>query len=127
MISEFYKDKSIFLTGCTGFVGKVVLEKFMHSLPEFKKIYVMVRAKRGFSAKERVQKEIFASPCFDGIRSRPDFEHMVNNKIHPIIGDICKERLAMSEEDRALLVRELDVVINMAASVDFVERLCDAL
>jgi thioester reductase-like protein len=45
-IREFYRDKTIFLTGTTGFVGKVVLEKFLRSLPVFRKIFVMVRAKK---------------------------------------------------------------------------------
>jgi hypothetical protein len=33
----------------------------------------------------------------------------------------------MKPEDRARLVEDLDVIINCAASVDFNERLCDAL
>ena len=33
----------------------------------------------------------------------------------------------MKPEDRKLLINELDVIINMAASVDFNERLCDAI
>ena len=28
-IREFYKNKTILLTGCTGFVGKVILQKFL--------------------------------------------------------------------------------------------------
>lgn len=47
MIRDFYKEKTIFLTGCTGFVGKVVLEKFINAIPDFKKIYVLIRNKRG--------------------------------------------------------------------------------
>jgi len=42
-IKEFYRDKTIFITGTTGFVGKVVLEKILRSLSNFKKIFVMVR------------------------------------------------------------------------------------
>lgn len=42
-IKEFYNDKTIFITGTTGFVGKVVLEKILRSLGNFKKIFVMVR------------------------------------------------------------------------------------
>ena len=48
-ITNFYRDKVIFITGTTGFVGKVVLEKLMRSCPEFKRIYIMVRAKKGLS------------------------------------------------------------------------------
>jgi len=42
-VRNFYKDKVIFLTGTTGFIGKVVLEKILRSCPDFKRIYVMVR------------------------------------------------------------------------------------
>jgi len=37
------------LTGATGFVGKVVLEKILRSLSDFNCIYLMVRAKKGLS------------------------------------------------------------------------------
>lgn len=47
MIKEFYKDKIILITGATGFVGKVLLEKFIRSIPDFKRIYIMIRPKKG--------------------------------------------------------------------------------
>ena len=28
-IKEFYKNKTIMITGCTGFIGKVILEKLL--------------------------------------------------------------------------------------------------
>ena len=48
-IKEFYEGKTIFLTGCTGFVGKVVLEKIIRTMPNFRKIFVMIRAKKNMS------------------------------------------------------------------------------
>ena len=45
----------------------------------------------------------------------------------PIEGDICKDLLAIKPEDRVLLTKELNIIINIAASVDFNERICDAL
>ena len=48
-IKEFYEDKTIMLTGCTGFVGKVVLEKIIRTMPNFRKIFVMIRAKKNMS------------------------------------------------------------------------------
>jgi alcohol-forming fatty acyl-CoA reductase len=59
MIKEFYKDKTIFLTGATGFLGKVVLEKFFRSLQEVRRIFILVRPKRGVQIMDRVMKEIF--------------------------------------------------------------------
>jgi fatty acyl-CoA reductase len=57
-IKGFYKDKTIFITGTTGFVGKVVLEKIMRSLGNYKKIYIMVRQKKGMTDLQRLE-EIF--------------------------------------------------------------------
>lgn len=127
MIREFYKDKTILMTGCTGFVGKVVLEKFIRSIGNFKKIYVLVRPKRGTHPMDRVWKDIFSSQCFDVVRKQQGFDDIVNSKIVPIEGDIIKENLAIKPQDREMLINELDVVINIAASVDFNERICDAL
>ena len=41
------------------------------------------------------------------------------SKITPVVGDLTKEGLAMSPEDRALLTENCDVIINSAASVSF--------
>ena len=52
---------------------------------------------------------------------------MINDKIVPIEGDINKDLLALKPEDRETLIRELDVLINCAASVDFNEQITDAI
>ena len=44
-LSEFYTGKTVLLTGATGFLGKVVLEKICRSLPVVKTIYVSVSPK----------------------------------------------------------------------------------
>ena len=57
-MQNFYRDKIIFITGTTGFVGKVVLEKILRSLSSFKMIYIMVRSKKGQTGQQRLA-EIF--------------------------------------------------------------------
>jgi alcohol-forming fatty acyl-CoA reductase len=47
------------LSGATGFLGKVILQKFFLALPDIKKIYILVRPKRGVKIMDRVMKEIF--------------------------------------------------------------------
>lgn len=49
-ISEAYHNKVLLLTGTTGFVGKVLLEKLLYSLPTIQKIYVVIRTKKGSTA-----------------------------------------------------------------------------
>lgn len=54
-ITSFYEDKVIFLTGGSGFLGKVIIEKLLRSCPNVKKIYVLLRSKKGRSSEERMK------------------------------------------------------------------------
>lgn len=54
-IANFYKDKTIFLTGGSGFMGKVLLEKLLYSCSDLKQIMILMRPKRGKSGAERVE------------------------------------------------------------------------
>ena len=42
MLTSFYEGKSILLTGSTGFVGKVVLEKILRTFPTVKTVYISI-------------------------------------------------------------------------------------
>lgn len=53
-IREFYAGKDILVTGATGFMGKVVVEKLLRSIPNIGNIYILVREKRGKTCKERL-------------------------------------------------------------------------
>lgn len=52
-VSEFYKGADILITGATGFIGLVLIEKLLRSCPDLNKIYAIVRPKRGKSVQER--------------------------------------------------------------------------
>jgi thioester reductase-like protein len=127
-IREFYKGKTVLLTGMTGFVGKVILEKFIREL-DVKRIYVMIRPKKTMTIKERLDKEVFTSEIFSFTlksKSREFFEEK-RKRIIPVAGDLVVDKLGLSPEDRAELIRELDIIINCAASVNFDDPLLDAI
>lgn len=46
-IAKLYTDRSVFITGGTGFMGKVLVEKLLRSCPGIKNIYLLIRPKRG--------------------------------------------------------------------------------
>lgn len=46
-IAEFYGGKNILITGATGFMGKVMVEKLLRECREVQCIYILVRMKRG--------------------------------------------------------------------------------
>lgn len=54
-VQEFYKDKTIFITGGSGFMGKVLIEKLLYSCSDVKEIIILMRPKRGKSAMQRVE------------------------------------------------------------------------
>jgi fatty acyl-CoA reductase len=51
-IQDFYRDRNIFLTGASGFLGKQILEKLLRSC-NVNCVYILVRPKRGKSSEER--------------------------------------------------------------------------
>ena len=54
-ITEFYTDRDVFITGATGFMGKCLVEKILRSVPGEGRVFVLVRSKKGKSAKERME------------------------------------------------------------------------
>ena len=54
-IQKFYAGKTIFITGASGFMGKVLLEKLLYSCSDVQEILILMRPKRGISGKERVE------------------------------------------------------------------------
>ena len=59
-IQKFFTGKSVFLTGSTGFLGSVLVEKLLRGCPEIKKIYLLIRKKKGVDVEERFKKLIDA-------------------------------------------------------------------
>lgn len=60
-LATFYQDSNILLSGGTGFLGKVILEKLLRSFHSISSIYVLVRPKKGADPQERI-KEILDTP-----------------------------------------------------------------
>ncbi|XP_022082827.1 fatty acyl-CoA reductase 1-like isoform X2 [Acanthaster planci] len=118
-IPEYFTDKSIFITGATGFIGKVLVEKLLRSCPTLKQIFLLVRPKAGQTARERLS-VITKSKLFDKIREEsPE----LLDKLVTIEGDIMEPNLGISEEDVARLQEEVHIVYHSAATVRFDEKL----
>lgn len=60
-IKSFYRNACILVTGGTGFVGKVLLEKLLRTCDSLRCIYVLLRSKRGLSSEERYH-ELIQNP-----------------------------------------------------------------
>lgn len=53
-IREWLSGKTVLITGGTGFMGKVLLEKLLRSCPGIEKVYVMCRYKKNLSPSIRI-------------------------------------------------------------------------
>jgi len=53
-IAEYFTGQTIFLTGATGTVGSVFLEKLLRACNGVKKVFLLVRTKNGVAASERI-------------------------------------------------------------------------
>ncbi|XP_032295178.1 fatty acyl-CoA reductase wat [Drosophila virilis] len=121
-ITEFYKNKTIFLTGGSGSLGKLIIEKLLRST-EVERIYMLIRPKRG----EQIQSRMAV------LRSNFMFSELLKlkanslEKVIPIAGDCALPDLGLSEADRQVLTEEVQVVVHSAATVNFVEPLSSAL
>lgn len=54
-IPETFAGVDVFITGGSGFMGKVLIEKLLRSCPDIGRVFVLMRAKKGKSGYERVK------------------------------------------------------------------------
>lgn len=57
-VAETLKGHVFFITGGSGFLGKVLIEKLLRSCSQIDKIYILIRQKKGKEPKQRLE-EIF--------------------------------------------------------------------
>eukprot|EP00075_Anas_platyrhynchos_P024184 XP_027313437.1 fatty acyl-CoA reductase 2 isoform X3 [Anas platyrhynchos] len=118
-VSAYYNGKTVLITGATGFMGKVLVEKLLRSSPEVKAVYILVRPKAGQSMQERVA-NMLKCKVFDRVREDcPNF----HEKIKPINAELTQPKLAISAEDEEELLTRVNIVFHCAATVRFDEPL----
>ncbi|KAG5683857.1 hypothetical protein PVAND_013119 [Polypedilum vanderplanki] len=118
-IKDYYDNCNIFVTGSTGFLGKVLIEKLLRSCDGIRKIYILLRPKRGIGSEQRFE-EYLRNPIFERIRNNnPD----ILKKLYCIPGDINESNLGLHARDIQLLQQNIDIVFHVAATVRFNEPL----
>ncbi|GLG96576.1 Putative fatty acyl-CoA reductase CG5065, partial [Gryllus bimaculatus] len=118
-VADFYEGKSVFITGATGFIGKVLVEKLLWSCPGIEKIFLLIRSKKNEDEESRLA-NVLGTPVFDRLRYyRPNDL----KKIFVISGDLSKPCLGINPKDQDILIRTASVVFHVAATVRFNEPL----
>lgn len=122
--------KRVLITGVTGFVGKVVLEKLIRQVPDIGAVTLLIRGNRRHgTAAERFASDVATASVFDRLRvDDPErLENFLDCRVQCVTGEITEPFFGMTEARFRELAAETDAVINVAASVDFREPLDRAL
>ncbi|XP_065213885.1 fatty acyl-CoA reductase wat-like [Planococcus citri] len=118
-VQEFFRDVTVFITGGTGFMGKILTEKLLRSCPHLKHIYLLVRNKKGKTSDERI-KAIFQDRLYKRLKHEsPDFY----KKVSVMNGNLEEPELGLSDEDKKKFAEQVNVVFHGAATVRFDEKL----
>ncbi|CAO1365557.1 unnamed protein product [Diamesa serratosioi] len=112
-VLDFYRNKCIFLTGGSGFIGKLLLEKLLRI--KVKEIVLLLRPKKGKTTNERIT-EMFSGVVFHKLKTN-DLSFMKRIKI--IEGDLQVAGLGLSEESQDYIRKNAQIVFHVAADVKF--------
>lgn len=129
-VLEQLRGKHVLVTGTTGFLGKVVLEKLIRAVPDIGGIHLLIRGnKRHPDARNRFLDEIATSSVFDRLRQENPaaFEAFLEDRLHCVTGEVTQSGFGLAPEAVRELAGSIDAVINSAASVNFREELDKAL
>ncbi|XP_009104015.1 fatty acyl-CoA reductase 6, chloroplastic isoform X1 [Brassica rapa] len=123
-IIRFLKGKTYLITGATGFLGKVLIEKLLRASPDIGKIFILIKSKDQESANKRLYDEIITSDLFNHLKQMHgrSYEEFMKSKLIPIIGDIGEDNLGIGSEIAANISGEIDVVISCAGRTTFDDR-----
>ncbi|KAK4709152.1 hypothetical protein R3W88_030077 [Solanum pinnatisectum] len=125
-MEPFLEGKTIFITGATGFLAKILVEKILRVQPNVRKLFLLVRASDSKSARKRFNDEVMQTELFSVLREKigaNNLNSLIEEKVFPVAGDISFEDFGIeNSEMKNEMFKEIDIIINSAATTRFDER-----
>ncbi|XP_030453950.1 fatty acyl-CoA reductase 3-like [Syzygium oleosum] len=124
-VIQFLENKTILVTGATGFLAKIFLEKILRVQPNVKKFFLLLRASDAKAAAHRFQNEVISKDLFRVLKEKcgSDFNALVSEKVTIVPGDIIYDDLGVKDSSlRQQMVDQIDAIVNLAATTKFDER-----
>ncbi|KAJ1519974.1 hypothetical protein ONE63_004206 [Megalurothrips usitatus] len=114
-VTTLMAGKDVLVTGASGFLGRVLLEKLLRSCPGVRTVFLLLRPKRGVAPAQRVR-DIVDVRLFDQLLVE---QPSALDKLVAVAGDCAQPGLGLAAEDRDRLQRTVAFVYHGAASVRF--------
>lgn len=139
-VKDFYKNKNIFITGATGFLGIGLVEKLLRSC-DVGTIYLLMRPKKGKEIQARLEEltknlvrikiiskknlfgrkikicKYYVFQVFEKLRETAGDAPF--KKLVAVAGDVGEDNLGLSPKDRETLINNVHIVFHSAATLDF--------
>ena len=132
-VPESFSGKHVFITGVTGFVGKVLLAMFAARVTTVRRVSVLVRTNRDYDdARKRFDAVVACSEPFQAVAKgvgAKALKSWCDDVVNVVRGDISKERLGLSEAAYHELTENdpVDLILHCAGNVNFNPPLDQAL
>lgn len=123
-VTDFMQNKTVLITGATGYVGKVLLEKLLRDCAGIKRIYVLLRDCNSQIELANKLNNLKSHQIFDNVREK---NVQILDKVSAIDGDLKQLCLNLSDEDMTMLENEVNVVFHCGANVSFNQPIRDAI
>nr|CAI5831494.1 unnamed protein product [Callosobruchus analis] len=98
-IPDYFEGKNVLITGGTGFLGLVLIEKLLRSCPKVGDLFDKLKTENPAALK----------------------------KLKLIPGDVGIAKLGLSQEDETLITSKVNIIYHVAASIRFDDHLRDAI
>ncbi|WZZ31243.1 hypothetical protein YC2023_014644 [Brassica napus] len=124
--AQFLENRTLLVTGASGFLAKVFVERILRLQPNVKRLYLLVRASDKKSAEQRLHSEVFEKDLFRVLRKNIGDESLsalISEKVVPVPGDISLNNMGVTDSNLLQdMVQEIDLVFHAAATTRFDER-----
>ncbi|KAI3963884.1 hypothetical protein MKW92_036898 [Papaver armeniacum] len=119
------ENKTILVTGSTGFLSKLFVEKVLRVQPNVKHLFLLLCDADALSPTQRLNKDVIGKELFRVLRKKHGFgfDSFISKKVTPIFGDVSLEDLGIKDPElKRKMQKEINIVANFAATTNFNDR-----